>query len=80
MLGALLEAAVTEDLQIHQAQADSKTPENENSGKYVEAKMGAIADCAGGSHRFSLRKIWRPVSRQAQNIQLEIVISSATAT
>jgi hypothetical protein len=35
VLGALLEAAITEDLQIDQAAADDAAPKNENACKKV---------------------------------------------
>ena len=55
MLGALLKGAVAEDLQIHQAGADAAAPQNKNASEKIEAKMGAVADCAG-SHGISSDK------------------------
>jgi hypothetical protein len=71
----LLEAAVAENLQIHQAQANCATPQDKNAREEVEATVGAVAGCASG-HEFSLRKTWRPVSRQFAQNKIEIVISS----
>jgi len=46
MIGALLEVAVTEDLQVDQAQADDGAPEQEDSAQKVKAVIpGAGLAC-----------------------------------
>src|SRR5213078_3491986 len=62
MLCPLLERAVTENLEINQACANSATPQDKETSQNVEAKIRAVACCTGG-HWIILRQIWRPVSR-----------------
>ena len=48
MLGPMFEVTVAEDLQVNQADGNGRTPKNENARQNVQAKVRAIARCAGG--------------------------------
>jgi hypothetical protein len=48
VLFAIFEFTVAEDLQINQANGNRRTPKNENARQNIQAKVRAIARCAGG--------------------------------
>jgi hypothetical protein len=69
VLCALLKIAVTKNLEVYEAKADYTTPKDKHASEKVQPKVRAAASCACG-HGCYLRKMWRPVSRLAQNIEL----------
>jgi hypothetical protein len=48
MLGSLLKAAVTEDLQIDETEANDRAPQNKDARQDIESEICAVAGCAGG--------------------------------